>query len=383
MEDVGTAISGYKGTNAITCTVLGTNDFGDATSSEYAKYVFAKDATLTAPADLTVDTVAGYKVVYEGGKYQVTTNFVAAYENMRFGNTLSLLYAIPQYEELVDGCYVEFVHVLFDGTKLAPVKVSIDAWTTTEIDGVNYYVVEYNGLAAKQMTELVNVTFYDAQGNALGETFTSSIQDYATRVLNGENEFHKVVIAMLNYGAAAQTYFEYNTSALANSSLKDAQKKLTPFGGIADPRTVVGNPQDVVLFTASGVRFNDSINLIFQFKGIDEEAAEDLTVTFTANGEVIKITELAWVEEDQAWAVELDALNIADAYDIITCEISRNGKKLTITDSVAGYISRRLATIGTGSSTTTAEKDIAAKNLYTAFMNFAEAAGAKPTKPTN
>jgi hypothetical protein len=78
---------------------------------------------------------------------------------------------------------------------------------------------------------------------------------------------------------------------------------------------------------------------------------------------------LAWVEEDQAWAVELDALNIADAYDIITCTISRNGQTLTITDSVAGYITRRLAAVESGS---------AAANLYTAFMNFADAAGAKP-----
>ena len=348
--------------------------------------ILNKGATLTAPEGLNVQTnLAGYIVNYSNdGKYQAVTNFVAEYENMRFGNTLSLLYAIPQYAELGEGCYVEFVHRLpngdvktfLEGTELKEMKkkVYFSDWDPQMLSG--YYVVEYTDLAAKEMTELVDVTFYDAQGNALGKTFTSSIQDYADRVLdsNDLSDFHKVVIAMLNYGTAAQKYFDnYNGDKLANSILSGDQLLLTEFAGVADPRNVEGAPEDVVLFTASGVRFNDSINLVFQFKGISEEAAKGLTVTFAANGETIEVDELAWDKESGAWTVELDALNIKDAYVEVTCTIERNGKTLTITDSVAGYITRRLAAV---------EENSAAANLYNAFMNFAIAAGAKPAPAT-
>ena len=345
----------------------GANTVGTLSTSQYAKYVLAKGATLTAPASEDYDVTtnaAGYIVKHDGSKYYTVTNFVAEYENMRFGNTLSLLFAVPQYVEFVDGCYVEFVHG--DVT----VKVDISEWNTTLMNG--YYVVEYNGLAAKQMTDVVKVTFYDANGVALGETFTSSIQGYADKALNTAgitDAFQKVVVDMLNYGAAAQTYFGYNTDALANSILNDTQKELTAFDGTdyLNLRTATG--VSTVLFKASGVRFNDSINLIFQIQGINAEVAANLTVTFKdENGTVIDdCKKLAWVEADGAWAVELETLAIADAYKVIVCEITdTNGNKLTIQDSVAAYVARRVAT----SSTATPE----AKDLYTAFMNFADSA---------
>ena len=356
--------SGYSGVQ--TFKFEGNNTVGTLSTSQYAKYQLAKKATVaTTEIEKNFNTISGYKVSYVDGKYQVVTNFVATYENMRFGNTLSLLYAIPQYEELVEGCYVAFVHG--ETTE----KVYINAWTPTLIGDVNYYVVEYSGLAAKQMTDIVSVTFYDADGNALGETFVSSIKGYATRVLDpetGDSEFHDVVIAMLNYGAAAQIYFEYNTEALANADLSDAQKNLTAFTRDEDHREVVGKPADKALFKASGVRFNDSINLIFQFQGISH-TAEGLTVRFIKDETIISVEKLAYVKDDNAWAVELDTLVIADAYEVITCEITDGTNTLTITDSVAGYITRRLASV---------EENSAAANLYTAFMNFADAAGAKP-----
>ena len=333
--------------------------------------ILNKGATLTALAGLNVQTnLAGYIVKYEDGKYQAVTNFVVTHENMRFGNTLSLLFAVPKYEEFGEGCYVEFVHGDIEK------QVKIANWTTVTIDGVEYYVVEYDGLAAKQMTDTVTVTFYNASNVALGKAFETSIKAYAEGVLTDAtlSAFHPVVVNMLNYGAAAQTYFAYNTGKLANADLNDDQKALTAFDGTDYLNVRYAEGASAEFFTASGVRFNDSINLIFQFQGMKEELAANLTVTFydEEGNVIVGCTELAWVKEDGAWAVELDTLNIADAYKVIICEVKNDntGATLTIKDSVAAYVARRLTAV---------EADSDAANLYTAFMNFADSAKAYRT----
>ena len=67
----------------------------------------------------------------------------------------------------------------------------------------------------------------------------------------------------------------------------------------------------------------------------------------------------------------MKTLVIADAYKLVTCEINDGTNSLIITDSVAGYVTRRLNTIRSDT-----EKDMDAANLYIAFMIFADAAGA-------
>ncbi len=82
LENVLNAINHSKGTNTITCTLLGNgNDFGTSASSQYAKYVLAAEgATLTAPEGANVTTsVAGHIVDYADGKYYLRQpNYVAA-----------------------------------------------------------------------------------------------------------------------------------------------------------------------------------------------------------------------------------------------------------------------------------------------------------------
>ena len=100
---------------------------------------------------------------------------------------------------------------------------------TQEIDcdlnpATGYYSFTYRGLAAKEMGKNVNVIIYgdDAQGNHLfvrNKVDTYSILTYATSStgFGGSNTNLKKTLAdMLNYGAAAQVNFNYNTSDLVN-----------------------------------------------------------------------------------------------------------------------------------------------------------------------
>ena len=78
MENIETAVNCADGTNAVTCTVNGANDFGSAALSQYAVFKLNEGATLTAPEGLNVTTdVADHIVAYEDGVYSVVFKPVA------------------------------------------------------------------------------------------------------------------------------------------------------------------------------------------------------------------------------------------------------------------------------------------------------------------
>lgn len=64
--------------------------------------------------------------------------------------------------------------------------------------------------------------------NNTKEELSYSVKEYASELLSKSNEYPaetvKRVKALLNYGAAAQTFFKYNTDKLANDILSDADK---------------------------------------------------------------------------------------------------------------------------------------------------------------
>ena len=333
----------------------GKNTVGEfKTNATIDNFKLAANATLAAPAELNVKTVGENDAAYVGGKY---VNYVVVYKNMEFDNTLALLFAIPQ--NLSEIKYVKlgenFIEITDDLEKI-------------QIGDVTYYVVKSEGFAAKQMTEIVNVRLYDADKAPLGDTLESSIKKYADSVLkdaNTSDNLKKVVTDMVKYGAAAQKHFDEETdeNELADSILKD--KTLTAYKKYEEYESCRGVAgASGYLFTASGVRFNDSITMVFQFENIYPEGAE---ITFKINGQEVEGTfELTKVGvEGNVYAVEFVDLTIADAEAVITCTITKNNDVLTIKDSVASYVARRLATV---------EANSTAANLYTAFMNFANSA---------
>ena len=98
---------------------------------------------------------------------------------------------------------------------------------TTITEGKIYYVFSCE-VAAKEMTADIKAQIIS--GDATSESFTYRVKNYADYIMSHTEDYSEDVIslvqAMLNYGAASQEYFEYNTDALANSSLTDEQKQL-------------------------------------------------------------------------------------------------------------------------------------------------------------
>ena len=104
----------------------------------------------------------------------------------------------------------------------------IPGYGINESDG--YYYSSTSGIAPKDLSDTIYFAVYAKLADGT-YTYTGlagySPKTYAYNQLKtGSAEMKPLVVAMLNYGAAAQTYFSYKTDALMNADLTADQKAL-------------------------------------------------------------------------------------------------------------------------------------------------------------
>ena len=110
------------------------------------------------------------------------------------------------------------------------------------------------------------IAFFREGANYSGKVDTYSLKAYAMERLSASQDasFNTLLVDLLNYGAAAQTYFAYRTDALVNSDLTDEQKALATkdYGAL----NVVENTGDGTEYPASiigqNVLFDNRIKLL-------------------------------------------------------------------------------------------------------------------------
>lgn len=140
----------------------------------------------------------------------------------------------------LSGCYVSLVKTFADNrgdykpesNDYLGFKVLPDKWASESIGGWNYYYVTFSDVAGKEMCDTITLSLCDnnLQGNdKVFSTYSDSIRDYAMRLLNAGTytaEVNTMLVDLLHYGAAAQTYYGYDTGDLATSGLSADQKAL-------------------------------------------------------------------------------------------------------------------------------------------------------------
>lgn len=149
--------------------------------------------------------------------------FVAATVSM--GNNLDMKFALkPAEVTAAGGQSVVIKHVYGDGREDRETVIPV---AELGMQGV-YYAVVYDGLAAKQMCDVVTLTVINADGQPVSEPWTDSMRDYEMRMYSSaKTDLVKTLyVDMLNYGAAAQEFSKYKTGDLANNQLTDEQKAM-------------------------------------------------------------------------------------------------------------------------------------------------------------
>ena len=137
----------------------------------------------------------------------------------------------------------------------------------------NIFFATTDGIAAKQMGDARYYVAYAIRGD--GECFFSNVYDYSPKKYamnmlgkNSTSQKQKVLcVALLNYGAAAQEYFNYRTDDLMNKDLTDAQKALVKdYDKSLFTGAVAADPAKVGAFVRSADGFTSRIATV-SFEG--------------------------------------------------------------------------------------------------------------------
>lgn len=182
-------------------------------------------------------------------------------------------------------------------------------------------------VAAAQMGETITVQITNGEDTSVTKTY--SVLQYAQAVLadGALSSYHPLIKEMLNYGAMAQVYFDYDAENLVNDGITDAGKAAVP--ETAEDIAISGKISGLNLYGTTLV-FRDRIAVRYYFTG-------DVTgLTFTANGNTYTP-----VAKDGMYYVEIADILPQDLEQQITLTAADvNGNTLSVTYGPMNYIVR-------------------------------------------
>ena len=270
-----------------------------------------KTATVIAPAEVVIPTMN-------------FTGVSLAFEDEIFYN---LYFTADDLSSVVEMGLVTFNEKLSDGT----IENAVEVIPGYEVVG-SEYCVHTNGIPAKEMGDWLYFRVYAKLTDgtyAYTTTYGYRATAYANTVLSGNSDTKTkaLMVAMLNYGAAAQEYFGHNTDSLMNASLTEAQKALVePYrsdmiGAIvsADSSKTAAFPKDATCYTPSiSVSFEGAFAVNYYF-----------TPKHTPDGQ---LTMYYW---DAATYNSVDAMTRENATSVMTLEKQSDGSYLGAVEGIA------------------------------------------------
>jgi hypothetical protein len=281
--------------------------------------------------------------------------FDISFARMILGNSLAMNFAFAK--DSVDdwtGYYVEFRKSVAGGEdKVETLPYSASNWMQTKISGKAYFVIAYNNIAAKEMADDLKVTIYNAQGEAVSNTWTDSVRAYVMRNIDKNNlETKTMMVDMLNYGAAAQEYFNYNTEDLANNRLTETHKGYATGAVECENARIKGTN-----YLGTRLILESNIKLQFAFKNVD--ATMTAKITFTDHYGETKTAEAPVELQDNTYMVTIDEIVVADGRQLVKVEVyDGNNVVAEVTDSIESFVAR----------------DTSGKELFPMLMRFSDSA---------
>ena len=177
-------------------------------------YLFKEGYTPVPDAEDLVDNDLKFSMdITAGAEMVVNYNFMAS--------------VVSKYEDF----YLEVSKAVAGGEAIVTKFEVADFETMNHptTGAVLIYNVSYTGINAKEMGDNFTTTLCGVTADGLvyrGATVTSSIRTFLLSKINDSasiDEMKTMAVDMLKYGAAAQTYFDYNTKNLVTNGLTSAQ----------------------------------------------------------------------------------------------------------------------------------------------------------------
>ncbi len=238
------------------------------------------------------------------------------------------------YEDLKDyeKVYAVFVKHSADGSEQS---VIISDYT---ING-NYMVFCYDGIVAKEIGDEITANVYAIDGDTryCSSSIEYGVRTYAERMIartSTTNAFRKSLIAMLDYGAAAQVYFGYNTDDLANSSITPSMRPSGMFdGGNIELTSVTNyekNGSESATFASATLLFVQNVTINYQIDlsryTKDKNNLSVVLKYIDCNGtEEIYVRDFADMKQNGSYYLaDFDCIAVKDMGQTITTEIYEN-----------------------------------------------------------
>lgn len=260
-------------------------------------------------------------------------------KNINMGENLGLIFAVKRSD--LTGTHAKYSAkaTMPDGTT---VIVPFTDWNGETIESVDYKYFSVTGLAAKEMNDAVEaVILYN--GVVVSPVSSLSVREYAEyQLANSDNtEFKTVCVDLLNYGAAAQTHFGYQTETLANSDIDAYQTLATGSVDLsAAKREITTDTTGSDKAIKTSVRFESDISLMVAIDSNISYTTGKITFTNHNGNEVVKTVSFANSKTTNIGGkgyryMEFTGMVIADLNADITVTVDQ---KIVMTYNLAQYV---------------------------------------------
>ena len=246
------------------------------------------------------------------------------------------------------------------------IKFEIAGSTLTVVgekeEGTGYYNFTYPDIAPHLMNETITATLYAYRASNLenpilmGDTKEYSIKQYCYNMLEkykDDEELCDLIVDLLRYGAASQTYVDKDAENLVTADLTTEQNSfgttfVAPADSVASKVALSGTPATkYVSWKAVALYLADVVNLRYRFTLADGVDVDALKVTATVNGVPVTVEnpeiESAGTNMYYLYFDAFSAANMRDVIKVTICDAEGNAVSTTATYSVESYVKAQLA----------------------------------------
>ena len=228
-------------------------------------------------------------------------------------------------------------------------------FTDFEVHSAGYHKVVLEEVFATEMVSSLRATIYGYRHGmeCVGDTDSYSVQTYAlnqVRKASASGKLKTLCVDLLNYGAAAQNYKNYNILTLANDPLTAEERTLastTDSLHLSNIKTVTNAPGAVYTFAGNALQMGNKVELIFVFSKADDleveityKKADGTTYTHRYDADTFRP-----YQNNNYYAITVDCLEASEMSTPITAKLYHKGTlQSTCLYSIESYCAGRVHT---------------------------------------